>query len=131
MVERDRGSACSLVAAQSAVTARPRIASPGRDPPSTPNPARRRSPVPTFRYYLSTGGFKETSFDLPGAKAAIAEAVGVKAEADPVVAKAEIDRKAVFETANANCKAQFPPTGNTFKKHLECLLAASRQFSAK
>jgi hypothetical protein len=37
----------SLAAAQSAVTARPQIASSGRDPPSTPSSARRRSPVPT------------------------------------------------------------------------------------
>lgn len=35
-----------------------------------------------FRYYLSTGGYKETSFSLNGAGPAIAEAIGISANID-------------------------------------------------
>ncbi len=35
-----------------------------------------------FRYYLSTGGYKETSFTLAGAPTSIAEAIGISPEID-------------------------------------------------
>ena len=38
-----------------------------------------------FRYYLSTGGFKDTSFSLKGSGPAIAEAIGIDANVDHVV----------------------------------------------
>lgn len=38
--------------------------------------------VIVFRYYLSTGGYKDTSFPLNGAAAAISEAIGINQEID-------------------------------------------------
>jgi hypothetical protein len=42
----------------------------------------------TFRYYLSTGGSKETTFSLEGAGPIIAQALNIPAQVDPTVAAA-------------------------------------------
>ena len=44
-----------------------------------------------FRYYLSTGGYKETTFDLKGADKAISEAIGIPAKIDHAEQKMVIE----------------------------------------
>ncbi len=54
-----------------------------------------------FRYFLFTGGFRETSLSLAGAKAAIASAIGVPQDADPVAAaKEKAFTDAVIDTSS-------------------------------
>lgn len=84
-----------------------------------------------FRYYLLGGGYKETSFDLQGAKAAIAEAVGVQVEADPVAAKLENERKAAFAAASAKCDAEYPLSAAMASKNRDCRLAAIQEMRSK
>jgi hypothetical protein len=79
--------------------------------------------VVVFRYWLFTGGYKETSFALATAKEAIATALGVSAEADPIAARAEEERKARLSAANKECDAKYPLKAGdrqTMRASLEC-----------
>ncbi|SDP82511.1 hypothetical protein SAMN04488595_1326 [Ralstonia sp. 25mfcol4.1] len=61
----------------------------------------------TFRFYLATGGSKETTFDLGGAKEAIAQAIGVEADPDPEAVAEEKERKAATARAMDRCNQEF------------------------
>jgi len=80
-----------------------------------------------FRYWLFTGGYKETTFDIRGGKHAIAEALGVDPDPDPAAVKADQDQKARHRTAIEKCSAEFPIASNdrvTIRSNLDCVKSA-------
>lgn len=80
-----------------------------------------------FRYYLFTGGFKETSFPLLNAKSAIASALGVPEASDPEAAAKQAALSDAVEEALARCMAM-PDAGamkECMDEYVQCLETAS------
>lgn len=78
-----------------------------------------------FRYYLATGGSKETAFDLRGGKDAIAQAVEVDANPDPAAVAQEKARIAAASEAMEKCKQEFSGTDRqTMMNRINCLQQA-------
>lgn len=74
----------------------------------------------TFRYWLFTGGYKETTFDIRGGKSALADALGVPANPSPEAVRSEKERQARLD----RCNAKFPLAGGDpmmIRKHLDCM----------
>lgn len=83
-----------------------------------------------FRYWLFTGGSKETSFDLRGGKQAIAEALAVAADPDPAAVRADRESKARLQAAIARCDAEFPIAGGDrtmIRNNIECKKRAAAE----
>jgi hypothetical protein len=79
-----------------------------------------------FRYYPFTGGQKETAFDLNGAKAAIAAALDIPAEADAEAAAKQQERNVVLRAANNRCRETADPKTRVvcYRNNAECLKKA-------
>lgn len=81
----------------------------------------------TFRYYLATGGSKETTFDLRGGKEAIAQAVGVEANPDPAAVDQEKARKAAMNEAMEKCSHEFNGSDRqTILNRMNCMQQAAK-----
>lgn len=79
-----------------------------------------------FRYYLFTGGYKETTFSLSGAGPAIAEALGIPLNADPTVsANAKAFRKEVLAASKA-CDQLAAGIGNVIDRRNSFLACMER-----
>lgn len=78
-----------------------------------------------FRYYLFTGGYAETAFDLSGAKEAIAEAIGVEAEADSALIAADKAYKEALGSGSDKCLSLLAVSRKRLLKcmerHTECV----------
>jgi len=70
-----------------------------------------------FRYYLSTGGYKDTAFPLSGAAAAISTAVGIDAEIDHSAQRKAEEFKDAYTAESKKCQRDL----STFKRCLERL----------
>lgn len=57
-----------------------------------------------FRYYLFTGGYKETTFSLDGAGPAIARALGISVEADKATVERAEELKRAYLAASRTCQ---------------------------
>jgi hypothetical protein len=79
-----------------------------------------------FRYSLFTGGYKETTFDLRGAKEAIAAALDIPAEVDAAAASREQERKTLLrEAANrCNAKGSAKAKADCYSRGAECMRKA-------
>ncbi|MBT3044253.1 MAG: hypothetical protein KME67_15435 [Candidatus Thiodiazotropha sp. (ex Codakia orbicularis)] len=71
-----------------------------------------------FRYYLGTGGFKDTSFPLKGSSSAIAEAIGISAKVDHSI----IQKRKNF---NHTYTAEYNQCKNNMSTFRECVLKIS------
>jgi hypothetical protein len=76
-----------------------------------------------FRYYLFTGGYKETTFSLADAGPAIADALGIPPVADPAVSTNAQAFTAALITARKTCE-QNP---NTFRVCFERVGSCRKQ----
>lgn len=80
-----------------------------------------------FRYFLFTGGYKETSFSLVGAKAVIADALGVPAEVDSAAAAREEAFVQATSEMTDRCQKvskDLSAFAECLKKHSDCLKVA-------
>lgn len=79
-----------------------------------------------FRYFLFTGGYKETSFSLVGAKSAIASALQIPAEADSQTAAREAALLKIHSDAVEECRknTDFNAMVKCVERCAECLVAA-------
>lgn len=73
-----------------------------------------------FRYTLSTGGYKETTFSLAGAGPAIAEALGIAATEDPEVAAAASAYRTEYVSASKRCQQDMPRIRACFERVRAC-----------
>jgi hypothetical protein len=76
-----------------------------------------------FRYYLGTGGYKETSFSLEGAGPVIAEALGISLEADPATEAAAEAYRAELLAATRKCQQDM----RTFRQCFESVTACEKK----
>lgn len=73
-----------------------------------------------FRYYLGSGGSRETSFSLEGAGPVIAEALGIKLEGDPAVEAAAEAYKAELLAASRKCQQDMSMIRVCFQRVTAC-----------
>jgi len=76
-----------------------------------------------FRYYLSTGGYKDTAFPLSGAAAAISTAVGIDAEIDHSAQRKAEEFKDAYTAESKKCQRDL----STFKRCLERMEVCRKQ----
>jgi len=79
-----------------------------------------------FRYYLSTGGYKETSFSLEGAEPVIAEALGISRIADPTQEAAADAYKTELLAASRRCREDIRTFRTCFERVTACEKKAQR-----
>lgn len=85
-----------------------------------------------FRYWLFDGGCRETSFDLAGAKSAIASALDIPAEASVEIATEEKKRRDETKAALDRCDVDFDAKNpRLVKPWLQCREATMERFRAK
>lgn len=77
-----------------------------------------------FRYYLSTGGYKDTSFSLEGAASAIAEAIGITKEIDRSAQKKSEEYRKAVTAATERCMQDMSTFQECFSKVKECMKKA-------
>jgi hypothetical protein len=73
-----------------------------------------------FRYYLSTGGYKDTSFSLKGAAPAIAEAIGISQRIDHSAQQKTEEFKNVYLAESKRCRQDMNSFKACFSKVNEC-----------
>lgn len=73
-----------------------------------------------FRYYLFTGGYKETTFSLQGARPAIAEALGIPQVADSAVTVNAEAFKTEFLAATTACQRDMKTLRPCFERVSAC-----------
>ena len=73
-----------------------------------------------FRYYLSTGGYKDTTFTLKGAAPAISEAIGISGQIDHAAQqKSKEYRQAMINETN-KCRKDMSTFKSCFSHVTEC-----------
>jgi len=73
-----------------------------------------------FRYYLFTGGSKETTFVLAGAAPVIARALGIGVGADKATAERAEEFKRAYLAASKTCQQDMSTFGVCFEKVAAC-----------
>lgn len=79
-----------------------------------------------FRYYLSTGGYKDTTFPLKGASSAISDAIGISSEIDSAVQKRNEEFTQAFLTESKRCQEDMSSFKSCFAEINECKGQANR-----
>jgi len=79
-----------------------------------------------FRYYLGTGGYKETSFSLEGAAPVIAEALGISLAADPAAEASAEAYKTELLSASRKCQQDMRTFRACFERVTACEKKAQR-----
>lgn len=83
-----------------------------------------------FRYYIFTGGHKETSFSLEGAAPVIARALGISVAADSATESAAAEYKARFLAASTRCEQDMRTFATCFERVSACEKKAQRDLNA-
>jgi len=78
-----------------------------------------------FRYYLFTGGYKETTFSLSGAGPAIPEALGIPPVADPAVSENAEAFRAELLAARKACQQDMKTFRPCFERVISCRTQAN------
>ena len=79
-----------------------------------------------FRYYLSTGGYKDTSFTLKGASSVIAEAIGINAKIDHATQQQADEFKRALIAESKRCRNNMSTFKECFSKVNDCRNQAGR-----
>lgn len=83
-----------------------------------------------FRYYLFTGGHKETTFSLDGAGPAIANALGISVEVDKATAERQEEFKGAYLAASKTCQQDMKTFRACFEKVNSCRKQANNDVAA-
>ena len=81
-----------------------------------------------FRYYLGTGGYKETAFSLEGAAPVIAEALGISLKTELAIEAAAEAYKTELLAASKRCQQDMRTFRTCFERLKACEKNAQRDF---
>lgn len=73
-----------------------------------------------FRYYLSTGGYKDTSFSLEGADSAISEAIGISSKIDHSAQQKAKEYREALIIETKKCRKNMSTFKYCFSKINDC-----------
>lgn len=83
-----------------------------------------------FRYYLFTGGYKETTFPLDGAGPVIASALGISVEADRATTERIEEFKRAYLAASKTCQKDMSTFRACFEKVNSCRKQSNTDLAA-
>ncbi|GMR18628.1 MAG: hypothetical protein BMS9Abin33_1058 [Gammaproteobacteria bacterium] len=73
-----------------------------------------------FRYYLSTGGYKDTSFSLKGAASAISGAIGISSKIDHLAQQRSEEFKQALLAESKRCQQNMKTFKSCFSRVNDC-----------
>lgn len=83
-----------------------------------------------FRYFLFTGGYKETTFSLDGAGPAIANALEIAVEVDKATARRQEEFKGAYLAASKTCEQDMKTFRPCFERVNSCRKQANNNLAA-